>query len=557
MVNKIVNPIVLPERNWVRPKGSKPYYLDIEKKSNELALNRLKAAKVAATEITEIKSPLLYTHVNKQRNKNKSILDLSSDFSINTHNDDIQPIKNDTNSTKIKNLADRCAYLYKRLQIEEISVTNNYMRSLRENLNEILKLIAKIPENERAEGLGKECIQFLTHLSYQINTQAESMKSIEELGKSALKVLSGDVWQNLQFPSNFDSNSITFGQMSKWIEDIFTRLDNDRKDTAWGAIKWKFINFLKWLFGNAPSNENMWIGDIQVGDKNIRLNLGQSFVKEPIGEAQLEYQKNNNQYHIQHTLEDPSKKSENKRIRQHSELFNKYENSKVIASTINGDIRKGKGAFATITSVTDFHTKLLNMLGGPEIPKTKGFFNGFVTGLTSEQIKETIAASKEAFQTIFGEERFDVNDKKAQERYRNAMLLGFTGFLAIKNLLAFGNDPNKPQNATMGQACAEDIDRGPIVNGTMIAFVQMIAKDKFQGQDAAQILGILLMRGMASAGRVMNRDRVGVFADLFDLIDQAKKGDGPNGFVKRLKEFAGEAKITFTPSHKVEGVPQN
>lgn len=546
MVNKIDTPIVLPERKWVQPKGSKSYYLDVEEKTHKLALNRFKAAKVAADEVQKKEATFI-------KHKKESF----SDFSVNTFNKDINKIPL---NKQVDELAHRCKHLYEKLSVIENKITPKYMRSLREEINKALKLLAKIPKSQEKDTLFKECCSFLQHLSYQINTQAESMKSIEDLGQSALKVRSsytnenGDVvYRNLS--SDFNIAPVGFNEFSTWIEDIFTRLKNDRKDTTLGAIKWAIINFLRSLFGNALSNENMWIGDFKVGNKNIRLNLGQSFVKEPIGQAQLQYQADNQQYHIQHTLEDPTKKSESKRIGQHGELFNKYtENSKVIASTINGDIRKGKGEFKEVNSVADFYKKLEKMLDKKQI--TDKNFNGFATGLTPEEIKETVAASKEAFEKIFGVENFDITDKKAQKRYRNAMLLGFTGFLAVKNLLKFGTDAALPNNATMGQACKQDVDRGPIVNTTMIAFVQMIANGELRGQDAKQLIGTLMMRGMTVDGRVMNRDRLEVLLDLFDLIGNAGKS-GQNKFVEKLQAFAGKTienpnPITFIPSHEVK-----
>ncbi len=289
------------------------------------------------------------------------------------------------------------------------------------------------------------------------------------------------------------------------------------------------------------------------------MNLGESLIKNPLHEAQLDYQKSNQMYHIQHTLESPLKAKEAEHIQKHRELFkDRKDHGTVIASTLDGDIRKGKGKFKKVLGVNDFHEKLLAMCcAAPrgKLPETMENFNGFATGLTREELQELIDASTKACKVIIpGDEDFKKADKKTQLRYCNVMLLNFNALLAIKQMLKFGNDANQPQTATMGQACKQDVDRGPVVNAATITFVQLIANGRLSGQDAKQLIGMLLMRGLMVDGRLMNNDRLEILLDLLYMMGRSE--NIATGFVKALQDFAGKKEqgpspISFIPSHHV------
>ncbi len=130
---------------------------------------------------------------------------------------------------------------------------------------------------------------------------------------------------------------------------------------------------------------------------------------------------------------------------------------------------------------------------------------------------------------LVGKDAFGALEQKQNERLSKALTLGFTGFLVLKTLMKFGEnlDPEKVVGevmATMGQACKQDVDRGPIVNAITIAFIQMASQGKLTELDAKQILGIVLGRALLVDNRRMVKSRLEPLLDLLHLIGQNEEG---------------------------------
>ncbi len=94
-----------------------------------------------------------------------------------------------------------------------------------------------------------------------------------------------------------------------------------------------------------------------------------------------------------------------------SDHAKEYSPLTLIGTPLDGDIAKGQGNFKNITSVADFHTELEGVIlneGQPraKIPESIKDYTGFATGrLTSEDVNQTITASKAAFECLLGRMR--------------------------------------------------------------------------------------------------------------------------------------------------------
>ncbi len=550
-----------PEMKWEKNEKIAPYQLDMSKRSDLLAKKRFEAAK----KVSEVD----YNFEKHLLPKNKMV------FSTNCSPEDIE---NKAVSKNLIKLYEGCKLILKDLQsksADEINAKN--MPLLRKQIHKLLELAKKVIDQEDSDF--KDCRKFLNHLSYLINTQAEGMGVFEEIGGALLKAhaeqrktqLNDPDLYNKMMKKEFDETPVSLKELSKWTKEIFSQMKADNWETFTGKLIWTVKNLMKSLLALMDNfipggykryiayklgNENMWIGDFKVKDVNnndrtIHFNLGPSVASDPLFKAQLEYQKNEGMQHLQHTLESKSKKGEKARLISQRDLAtSKPDTFKLIGSTLDGDIREGKDKFADIKSVKGFHESLKELMEGQEkMPVDMKEYKGFATGLTNEEMDETLNASQAALQAIFGKGTFASSDEETNARLSRAMNLVVTGFLDIKYLIKFGANGNT-KNATMGQACKQDFDRGPSVNADTIIFVQLINNGGLKWKDAKQLIGIL-MRALTVDGRLMNRDRLEGWIDLLRII-----GSNEKAFVEQLQSFAGKTTenpnpITFTPSNKV------
>ncbi|MBS0649980.1 MAG: hypothetical protein JSR93_02350 [Verrucomicrobia bacterium] len=563
---------ILPLRCWVPPFPSEQKAIDLNQCTITLAAKRWDAAKVTLT---------MDLRTKKEREETKGdkiiITEAISAFQSHYSGCDIKEYYdylfndnlNDSASNFSRLTAEQLAELRTaqdlfllcneiKEELETTLPTPEQQQSLRERLNTILN--SGIVQNAPSNKPGVPQLQrFLQALSYQINTQSEGMEEIEEIGSKALA-------EFCQVNDLMDDAKITAKNISDWTATIFLNLKADKWDTPIDYFCWALKNFLRfilafidnWITGAhslynsyALGNANMWIGDIQIKESAaVHFNLGPSPTTDALFEAQLEWEESQGIKHIQHTLEYNHRRGESARLCKMRDL-QKEKKIDLIGTPLDGPIAKGKDTFQNITSVDDFHDKLKDAVKTGSIPDSISEYNGFANSILNDtDINEVIDASKAAFNELIKKDGGHFQSKHQADRLRNAMLLGFTGFLALKTLIKFGENLSREEStATMGQACKQDVDRGPIVNAITIAYMQLIKNDSLNIKDAKQLIGLVVMRALMVDGRQMVKSRLNVFLDFFDLISQNEVA-----FVNELKKFAdkqndGSSPLVFIPSN--------
>ncbi|MBS0605032.1 MAG: hypothetical protein JSS60_08390 [Verrucomicrobia bacterium] len=578
---------ILPERLWKAPdQGKLP--LDLTGRTKALAQKRCTAAKgaldthllVLGDQKLTIKEVLLQFKqfregllLSLQSGKPLRVGKDENGVEVELSYEEVHKIFVSKEFAAVCKLSYICEDLVKELDgLDVDEMDHQKMQAFRQRLNEILQsdpyLDAKAAKSERNDYF----VHFLQSLSFEINTHAEGMEELEKIGEGAIE-------QYCILPVN-ENEEINAKTLSEWTETIFSGLEADKWDSTLAYIMWALKNIHKALmafidskipYGNKLynsyelGNANMWIGDFEVNGAKIRFNLGPSPTSDSLFEAQLEWEQSQGMEHIQHTLEHNHPAGETARLEQMRDLA-EAQRMKVIGSPMDGPIAKGEGQFSHVRSVEEFHKKLsTEVCGRTEIPLKIEEYNGFANSiLTDDEIQEAITASQEAFGTILGPQHFTNTTDRQNERVCKAMLLGFTGFLVVKTLLKLGDQlKGKSQEevvgmvmATMGQACKQDVDRGPVVNAVTIAFIQMINNGSLKGKDAKQLIGLVVMRALMVDGRQMIKGRLEAFLDLFNLIGQNQKG-----FVEKLQKFVGKEEetpspIRFIPANTQEALPK-
>ncbi len=594
--------IVLPERAWEKKPGDKTYKVeDLEGKVEILVQNRFKAAQEALSdELLSDKTPpekkgrfTIESALKAFGRLNQAIEDalryktslslpgMGENQGTEIPYEHVILIFSDLNYKIVRELADTCQDIVDRLRSGE-AITPQKMQDLREKINRVLKSYEALPEGYKKEktinvGLHAPFLQFLGALSFHINTQAEGMQVMETIGAEALNACCSN-------PPTNATQGVSVTEIAGWTEEVFTKVEADNWDSTQGHLLWSlksFKNLYKFILAqidnfipdgytlyNSHKLDNFfsWIGNFKVAGKagycdlDFSFNLGPSLTSDSLSKAQLLWQKIKGWLHLQHTLESNHKRGESARLGEQRDLAKECEKSfKLMSTTLDGDVAKGKGKFKKIKSVEDFHTKLKTLLIPEPIPENTKQHTGFANPiLDSVDIADTIAASQGAFATVLSDVKFDKMNEEQNKRLCKVMLLGFTGFFVLKTMLKLGDTFKEKSKeevaqcvaATLGQACKQDVDRGPIVNAITIAFVQMAGADQgLTGRDAQQLIGILLGRAMMVDDRTINKDRLEVFVDLLSLI-----GQNEGAFTAELQAFIGtqedgSSRITFIPSN--------
>lgn len=550
--------------------------LHIDEKAKTLTENRVKAAKAAlATNLlpdAQGKEPLtieqalaqfeeLEADLNQGIHKGNACKIISGKSGKPLKPHECSLILRSPAFQDLQKLAKICRKIQSDLGESRTDNQDEKIQTIRDRINRALSLAGDKSNYDCVTNTRIPLTRFLAALSYQINTQAEGMSVFQGIATDAMAAC------KLTFNND---NDIGTAEISTQIETITSQLQADNWNTTLGWVLWALHNiekaFLSFLDNHIPgayksynsyrlNNSRAYIGDISVNDQKIRFNLGPSLGTHPdsLAQGQLLWEEINGQKQLYHTLESPEAKGEAARLAVMRDLA-EDSNLTLIGTPLDGDIAKGKGKFKKITSVEDFHVKLAGEILDGENPRSKipssvKDYNGFATGsLTAEEVKQTIAASQEAFASLLPSETFDSLSSKENERLSRAMTLGFTGFLVLKTLMKFDADRDPEQVAgqviaTMGQACKQDVDRGPVVNAITIAFIQMAKNGKLTGLDAKQIMGIVLGRSLLVDKRLMVKSRLEGLLDLLELI-----GRNQTHFADKLAEFT-QGKLGFTPSN--------
>jgi hypothetical protein len=443
-----------------------------------------------------------------------------------------------------------------------------HMQLIREKID---KIVSMPVYQELAKGEKIAMIDFLQEAGYVLNTQTEGMSVIEEIGKEAVE---GTIANGLIAGETFSAKDL-----SAVLKQAIENTPGYRKDTLGQLLLWVVAHLKKAVYGFMDEfltcghrsykpykldNTFIHIGDYIIGEKRVRFNLGPSVASDQVFEkAHLLFLRKHNKAHYQHSLEQgKNKKGEMARSAIQNKIAQDNNEFFYWRSPLDGDIWKGKRDFSNIQSVEDYHKKL-----GKEIEKSRTAETGFDLDsvFTQEDINEALQCSTQAFKALVpGQISLDPDENR---RLSKAMLLGFTGFLAIRAMQNFGKklktmsekqqehvsqsigEAIKQVLPSMGEACKQDVDRGIIINAVTRAFIELIDKGSFNEASVHQIVGMIKFRGLEVDDRVVLEDRLEAFLDLFNLIGGEKKQEN---FVNALAEFAGQKEqmqIKFEPSH--------
>jgi hypothetical protein len=451
-----------------------------------------------------------------------------------------------------------------------------HMQLIRQKIDEAISSPA-YQELEKTEKI--EMINFLKHAGYILNTQTEGMSIIEQIGHDAVEQTQAYAkLDNLE--DEHDEPSFSGKDLSSITREAIRNTPGYRRDTLGQILLWIVANLKKAFYGFIDEfipggyrhfkpcqldNSFIYVGNYVIGNQSVQFNLGPSVASDNIFEkAHLLFLKKHHKIHYQHSLEEAKHKRGEKSRTAIQKKIAKEEKETFFywRSSLDGDIWKGKKEFSQIRNVKDYHDKLRTRIAKSQQGIETGFDLGKV--FDQEDIDQALFYSQQAFKALVPEESIKLNQDE-NRRLSKSMLLGFTGFLAIRAMQKLGEKlqeiskeeltdeiTNTVNNVlpSMGQACKQDIDRGVIINAVTRAFVEMIAKGSLEKRDIDQIVGMIKFRGLETEDRLIQEDRLEAFLDLFELIGEGEKQEQ---FISALQRFAGEKpemSLRFEPSNR-------
>lgn len=307
-------------------------------------------------------------------------------------------------------------------------------------------------------------------------------------------------------------------------------------------------------------NFDMAVGDYELGVRKMRAIHGPTPTSDQLLIAQLEAQKQVGGIHLQHNLEHPAfSRGDRTRIEYLLEVEKAFPGTfRLVSTPLDGPAMRLQGRsgdyFKSSQTAREFFLKYgtYAFTGKMDTPAEdfkqlegeahrrvdpKGD-NGFYLGkevMTDGQFRLAFECAASAFEGV------DLSHEKS--RHARALQVGLQGFLAlgavVKTLQDAYQTPAEAEEAllqaTFGQACKLDIDRGVILNVMTRVYFQLAAGKTLTEADISEIIGTVVGRAELVSGRTIIFDRYQPLSDALRLI-----GDNEKTVAEALKRFLRE-----------------
>ena len=304
-------------------------------------------------------------------------------------------------------------------------------------------------------------------------------------------------------------------------------------------------------------NFDMAYGDYQLGKQKVRAIHGPTPTADRLLEGQLDTLKERKGVHLQHNLEHPGfAPGDLVRIRHLRSVEEKYpETFRLLSTPLDGVAWKLRGEagnyFTDFETPNEFflkygHFAFTNEMTKPperfqdlsgeahRAQKTTKRDNGFYVGeknLTDDQFRDAFKYASEGFA---GARLAD------QKRDSRALQVGAQGFIAVgalaKTLKDTGAHPDELLNASFGQACKLDIDRGVVMNVMTRTLFALATGEEIDEAFIAETIGVVVGRAELVSGRTIIIDRYQPLSDALRLI-----GNHENGTRQAIKSYLAES----------------
>ncbi|MCB1110621.1 MAG: hypothetical protein KDK64_06525 [Chlamydiia bacterium] len=304
-------------------------------------------------------------------------------------------------------------------------------------------------------------------------------------------------------------------------------------------------------------NHDLAYGDYGLRQKKMRAIFGPTPTGDLLLRTQLEWMREVGGIHLQHNLEHPGfSRGDKERIRYLLGIEQEFPQTfRLFSTPLDGTAWKLRGRagqyFTDFQTTQEFYLKygtyaFANRTENPadsfdtlqgnahRVMEGKGD-NGFYFGkdvLSDEQIRQAFAHASQAFDYVIPQ-----NENK--KRLSRALQVGVQGFIAVGALIkAIQDSPENREellNASFGQACKLDIDRGVVLNVMTRVYFELAAGNPIDEEIVSEIMGTVIGRAELVSGRTIISDRYQPLSDALRLL-----GKNPDQVQHHLRAFLKE-----------------
>lgn len=491
-----------------------------------------------------------------------------------------------------KNLAD----LFRLLETEpEIGNYHNHCQELRNALNALLT--SPIYQNRKADRENASDVLFLQTLANALTHRAGGMEHIRKYGK----VLEQEYCQDMKREDYATDGAFLNAKLMR----IFEQINAPRKETVWEKLVWTFLHPNKtWnsLCGHIRAggmaerynsfqhgNANIFAGNYHIGNTSIAFSFGPGPTGDRVMEASLQFAKNYSKrrtLHIQQSFEHPGKAGEDLRRRTLLRMAQNNETMQLSSMPMDGPAWKLskefkhlqgefsiEGYYSTLQSFVNDEGDETSLLAPPgylrmdaQGSKDNGFY---LPGMAEPEIETTINTARSLMKDVTGgnaawDTLLSLEGPKDQARKGKVCLLTFELLTAMKEVVKIAQklreinqvetELDKQLDATLGQACKQDIDRGIIMNVMMRIAFELHRNGTLDADTISEIVGQVFIRAQMVDRRILFRDRLEGLSDWIAVIlasDETK-----NTFISHLRNYLKDDTETpldlgFTASDRI------
>ena len=424
-------------------------------------------------------------------------------------------------------------------------------------------------------------VAFVQDLTLALRIDSQGMEELGELGAlyhSKVKEERGELPQTGQctFLADAMDDTIKKHHTSYKIESLFDKLyvlARYPEKTMMAYISHQPESALEYN-SYKIGNHDLAYGDFRYGEAQMHALLGPTPTGDATIIAQLDSMQERGGIHLQHNLEHPGfSMGDLTRTKYLIELEKQYPDTfRLFSTPLDGTAWKLKGKagdyFKDYKTTRDFFLKFgtfafTNRLENPacsfdqlhgeahrrmEGEKDNGFYIGKDV-MSDKQLRLAFECASEAFSGINPE-----HEKK--KRLTRALEVGVEGFIAVGAIVkTLGDLPpeeaqEKLMQATFGQACKLDIDRGIVMNVMTRVYFHLLSGEKLNDQTINEIIGIVIGRAEIVSGRTIIADRYQPLSDALRLIgkDELRVKNALRNYLHRAFGVNIPACLTFQSS---------
>lgn len=433
----------------------------------------------------------------------------------------------------------------------ESNLASHLQKEVREPLDQMIQSRLYQDLLQR-HGRESPLVVFVQDLTFALRIESQGMDELGKLGGlylSKVKEERGEVPEEGQctFLADAMDDTIKKHHWSYKIESFFDKLHvlaRYPEKTVMAYISHKpdtALDYNSYKIGN----HDLAYGTYRFGERQMHAILGPTPTGDSTLLAQLDGMKESGGIHLQHNLEHPEfSKGDLTRIQYLLELEKQYPGTFRLFSTpldgrawwLSGEVGK---YFTTYSSSEEFYRKFATYAFTNDTSKPVGSFdqlqgsahrrmegagdNGFYIGqdvMSDRQFRLAFEHAAKAFSAV------DPKLTKHPKRLTRALQVGVEGFLAVGAIVKTLDDlPNKAvqdamMEATFGQACKLDIDRGIVMNVMTRVYFHLISGENLSEESIKEIIGTVIGRAEMVSGRTIISSRYQPLSDALRLIGQ-------------------------------------